>query len=342
MDKKACIVGCGGIAQVHARVLSSLPGVRFTACADILPEKAEALEKQYGCRAYSSLEEMLEKERPDAVHLCTPHYLHTPEALYAAERGVAVLSEKPPAISFEQLRALEKAAEKVPVGVCFQNRYNPVIKKLREMLESRAFGELTGLRAFMTWKRGKEYYRENWRGSFQTEGGSALINQAVHSLDLLVTLLGRPDTVEAMMANHHLRGVIDTEDTVSVYLRRGNVNALLFASTAHSADAPVLLEAQTERAVLRVEEDRLEILSGGRREALVLPEDEKLGKSYWGAGHKACIADFYQSLEESRVFKNALGHCTDTLETLLSIYEDCKNDIRYSGKNGTEPIKGRS
>lgn len=330
MNKKVCIVGCGGIAQVHARVLSELPGVTFAACADILPEKAEALSKQYGCRAYSCMEEMLEKERPDAVHLCTPHYLHTPEALYAAERNIAVLSEKPPVISRKQLAALEKAAEKVPVGVCFQNRYNPVVRRLRDILEDKSFGSLTGLRAFMTWKRDENYYHQNWRGSFETEGGSALINQAVHSLDLLVTLLGCPDTTEAMMANHHLRGVIDTEDTVSVFLRRGDVNALLFASTAHSADSPVILEAQTGQAVLRVEEDRLEIIRGREREALILPEDEKLGKSYWGAGHKACIADFYRCLNDGSTFPNSLENCKDTLNTLLSVYEQCRGKIQYS------------
>ncbi len=332
MKKKVCIIGCGNIANVHAQVLTSLENVQLTACCDIIPEKAKAFAEKYGCRAYTNAEEMLDQEQPFAAHLCTPHYLHTPQARMCAARGIQVLTEKPPVISRDQLRHLREAAEQVRVGVCFQNRYNPVIRKLQQLLEEKIYGALTGLRAFMTWQRNEDYYHGTWRGSFVTEGGSALINQAVHSLDLLVLLLGCPEVTEAMMANHHLRNVIGTEDTVSVYLRRGNVNALLFASTAHSANSPVIIEAQTEQAVLRVEEDRLEIIRGSEREVLVFPEDEKLGKSYWGAGHSMCISDFYRCLDEGLPFRNDLAHCSDTLETLLTIYDECRGKIRYSDR----------
>ena len=89
------VVGCGGIAQVHGTVLQHLEGVELVGCADIKPERAQAFAETYGGRAYSSMEELLEHEQLDAVHLCTPHYLHTPMARLAAEKGIHVFTEKP-------------------------------------------------------------------------------------------------------------------------------------------------------------------------------------------------------------------------------------------------------
>ena len=312
---------------MHAKVLSELPDVEIAACADPVTEKAAALAEKYGCRSYSSTEEMLDREMPDAVHLCTPHYLHTPHALYAAERGIAVFSEKPPVISPEQLEQLKKAAEKVPVSVCFQNRTNPSVRFIRKALEESSFGRLLGLRAFVTWSRGGAYYENNWRGSFSTEGGGALINQAIHTLDLAVYLLGMPDITEAAMANRHLRGVIETEDTAEIYLKKGDVPALLYVSTAACADAPVLFEVTCEKAVLRAENDRVDIIRPEGTESMKLPEDERLGKSYWGAGHKACISNFYECLKNGTEAPSSLRLCENTLRVMLNIYSRCRDSL---------------
>ena len=131
------VVGCGGIAQVHGTVLQHLEGVELVGCADIKPERAQAFAETYGGRAYSSMEELLEGEQLDAVHLCTPHYLHTPMAKLAASRGLHVFTEKPPVMTWEQwaeFRQLEQAPTRV--GVCFQNRYNPSVQLLRAVLAS--------------------------------------------------------------------------------------------------------------------------------------------------------------------------------------------------------------
>ena len=112
------LIGCGGISAVHAHVLGELENTELTACADILPERAE----RYGCRAYTDWLTMLDREKLDAVHLCTPHHLHPIMAEEAARRGVWVFTEKPPAIDAEGWEAVKRAAERVPVGICFQNR----------------------------------------------------------------------------------------------------------------------------------------------------------------------------------------------------------------------------
>lgn len=316
------IVGCGGIAQVHAQVLRELPDTELTACADIKAEKAAAFSQKYGCRAYRSMEEMLEKEALDAMHLCTPHDLHAPMALFAAEKGAAVFTEKPPIISREQWAMLEEAAKKAPLGVCFQNRYNPNVQRAAELIQSGQWGRPLGARAFVTWQRDKAYYTgSDWRGAWSTEGGGTLINQAVHTLDLLVFLLGRPSASQTFMANRHLKDVIQVEDTVEARLTLGGVPALLYASNAYAANAPVLLEIQLEKAALRLEDGEMEIRADGHVQRFSFAMDQALGKGYWGNGHLACIRDFYRCLSSGAPYMNRLENVRDTAMLLMDMYD---------------------
>lgn len=316
------IVGCGGIAQVHAAVLDRLEQTALVACADIAPERAEAMAAKYGCRAYASMEAMLDAERLDAVHLCTPHHLHAPMAEAAAGRGVAVFTEKPPVTGRDQWEQLRRAAARVPLGVCFQNRYRPNVIRLRQLLSEETFGAPVGARAFVTWRREAPYYRDSgWRGAWATEGGGALINQSIHTLDLLVWLLGAPQAVEARLANHHLKGVIEVEDTVEAYLVLGGKPAVFYATNAYTQDAPVFLEVQAERATLRLSGDALEIARDGDVRRETFPQPETLGKGYWGNGHLPCIEDFYRCLASGAPYGNDLASFADTVEAMLQIYE---------------------
>ncbi|MDD6032061.1 MAG: Gfo/Idh/MocA family oxidoreductase, partial [Oscillospiraceae bacterium] len=171
--KRAAIVGCGGISAVHAAVLNALEGVKLVACADIRPERAEAMAEKYGLHAYDSLESMLDAEQIDVLHICTPHYLHVPMAAEAHRRGIHVFTEKPPAISKEQEAELFAIASDggARIGVCFQNRYIEAARKLKSMVDSGETGRILGIRGFVTWARDERYYVESgWRGKLATEG----------------------------------------------------------------------------------------------------------------------------------------------------------------------------
>ena len=319
------LVGCGGIAQVHGAALQELPGVELTACADIRPERARDFAEKYGGRAYASLEEMLEGERLDSLHICTPHSLHTPMAKLAAGRGIHVFTEKPPVIRWDQWREFQEL-EKAPVrvGVCFQNRYNQSVHLLKEVLASGEAGKVLGARAFVTWHREAPYYTESgWRGSLKTEGGGVLINQSIHTLDLLVQFLGKPTYAEAAMSNHHLGGVIEVEDTMEAYLTFGDVHALFYATTAHCVDSPVLIELECEKVTIRMEEGELHLAwkDGTRQDfSLVPPKSPAAGKAYWGASHGLCIRDFYESLRKNLPFLNSISGVRDTVELMLETY----------------------
>lgn len=325
---KCAIVGCGSIAQVHAAVLSQLETAELLAFADIRPERSESLAKTYGGHAYASLEELLEHEEIDVLHLCTPHYLHTPMAKQAAEKGVHVFSEKPPVIDENQWQEFKTLGEKVRVGVCFQNRYNPSVQLLHRLLASGEPGEILGARAFVTWHRDAPYYTESgWRGALATEGGGVLINQSVHTLDLLGQFLGRADKVNASMANHHLKDVIEVEDTFEANVDFGGRRAVFFATTAHCADSPVLVELVCENCTIRMEEQEVSVRwKNGSREyrKLAPPASPATGKAYWGASHGLCIADFYHSVLTGSPFPNDIPGITDTVELMLAAYRSAR------------------
>lgn len=318
------LIGCGGISTVHAPVLGELDDTELVACSDIIPDRA----KRYGCAAYTDWQEMLEKEKPDAVHICTPHYLHPVMVSEAARRGIAVFTEKPPAIDAEGWETVKQAAKRVPVGICFQNRYHPHIQTCKRFLREGTYGELKGIRAFVTWSRSEEYYAAaDWKGKWATEGGGAMINQAIHTLDLMIGFLGLPDRTEAVLRNHHLRGAIEVEDTAEAYMSKGNIPALFYASTAYSQDAQVMLELHLEQAVIRIEGDLMTVTKDGQKQEFTCMTDPALGRSYWGAGHKACIADFYRSIENGTPYGNDPASCDATMRTLLKIYEQGKQQL---------------
>lgn len=324
---KSAIVGCGGIAQVHANVLTHLDSTDLTACADIRMERAEKMGIEYGCRAYSSLEEMLEHEEIDILHICTPHYLHTPMAKLAANKGIKIFTEKPPVISYEQWEEFSSLGKKTTVGICFQNRYNASVQYIKKLLDSGESGKILGARAFVTWCRGKDYYTDSgWRGSLRTEGGGVLINQSIHTLDLLIYFMGKPLFAEASCANHHLKNVIEVEDTMEAYLDFGNARALFFASTAYSTDSPVMLELNCENMTIKMEEHEVTIIhKNGRIDRLSFSASATaIGKAYWGNGHYTCIEDFYKKVSNGEEPAIGIKEVEATVKAMLAMYSSAR------------------
>lgn len=330
------IVGCGAIAQVHAECLKKLVNHKLVAFADVIRERAEKYAIQYDGNAYDSYEMMLENEDIDVIHICTPHYLHVPIAVYALEHGIHVFMEKPPVISVDQLKQLEMIDTDKYLGFCFQNRYNPSVILVKKLLESGEVGKINGARAIVTWNRATSYYTESlWRGLIETEGGGALINQSIHTLDLLTYFLGAPISVDAVMANHHLKGKIEVEDMMEAFIRfEGDKNACFYATTAYVEDVPPIIEISCQHRIIRIEEMEVTYyFKDGTVEKIHVESDEKLGKSYWGAGHRNCIVDFYQSIEKDIPFPLELSNVKETILLMLGMYDSAntRNEIILNG-----------
>lgn len=321
------IVGCGAIAKVHADCVEKSGNHRLVAFADRIKERAEQFAISYKGTAYASFEEMLEKETIDILHICTPHDLHVPMAVYALEHGLHVFMEKPPVISLEQLQQLESVQSDRYLGFCFQNRYNPSILKVKKLLESGEVGEIYGARGIVSWSRLASYYTQSeWRGKLSTEGGGVLINQSVHTMDLMAYFLGTPLSVDAVMANHHLKNVIEVEDTMEAYIRfEGERKACFYATTAYVDNMPPIIEIACEDRAIRIEDlDVTYYYKDGKVERLPIEDKERLGKGYWGSGHKDCIEDFYHSIEKKISFALDLPNIRETILLMLGMYESAK------------------
>lgn len=333
---KISLVGCGGISHAHIKSIQDNTGARLISVADIKIERAKKVAAETGAVPYASLDEMLDAEKPDVLHICTPHYLHTPMALNALERGIHVLIEKPCSVSLQELESLRAAQKRtgLKVGTCFQNRYNYSALQLQTLLQDEEkHGKLLSTRGFVTWKRGEDYYSDDWHGTLAKECGGVLINQAIHTLDMLQLVAGGLTGVTGHIANDHLKGVIEVEDTASALLDfASGVGGVFYSTVAYTADAPVFMEFNCEKAVFRIEGDNLyEIEKDGKITTInsFEPKDYP-GKVCWGTGHSALICDFYASILEDRPFTIDAFAGGKAVEVVLAIYESAKTGKRVA------------
>lgn len=328
----SAIIGCGSIAATHVKCIQTMVEHKLIAFVDSKLDRAQTFSNRYGGRAYSSLEALLDNEDIDVIHVCTPHYLHTPMAIYGLQHGVHVFMEKPPVISREQLEQLKSVKSHKQLGFCFQNRYNPSIIKVKEMLESGVAGNILGARGYVTWNRPENYYASSdWRGKLEYEGGGVLINQSIHTMDLLQYLIGDyPVSIDAMVTNHHLKGKIDVEDTMSAYITYPKAVAIFYASTSYIADSAPIIEICCENMTIRIEEFEVTCFHKNKEsEKILIHRKEGYGKTYWGAGHQNCIQDFYNSIEKNQDFFLDLDEVETTIQLMLGAYESGRTGKEY-------------
>ena len=310
----ACIVGYGAIGPVHADALSHIDNAKLYAICDIDREIADKAAQEFGAISYYDYDECIRDKNIDVIHICTPHYLHYEMICKALESGKRVVAEKPAVMTAEEFDKLCKNYDLTKVFPILQNRTNTSITELEKIIaEDNTLGELNGIKGFVTWKRDADYYNSAaWRGTKAYEGGGVLINQAVHTLDLMVHFAGGAKSVSASCSNLSLNGVIDVEDTVAARISfESGATGVFFATNAYYDSTPVMLELDFEKAKFRYADGKL--FRNG--ELLVTDSSEYMGKSYWGNGHTKTIADFYSGSRFS------LADIKDTMNLMFGIYE---------------------
>ncbi len=330
---KINLIGCGNIAKCHLSAIASMKskGVTLTAVTDIVPEKAKNTAEKFNCNYYCDYIQMLEEERPDVVHICTPHYLHVPMAVEALKRNINVILEKPCATSFENLKELIFAEEssKARLAVCFQNRYNPSTVFLKDIIDNEKFGKVLTSRAILTWKRDADYYSaDSWRGTWAEECGGVLINQAIHTHDLMQYLLNKTTkTVDAHISNFHLKDDIEVEDTASVYFTyTDGTRAVYFATNALGESMSPFIDFVCENATVRLEGDNVYKIADNKCELIFSDSEEtqNVGKKEWGNSHAHLISDFYDCVKNDTDFSLNSKEAGRAVFELLSAYESSK------------------
>jgi predicted dehydrogenase len=204
----------------HLAKETSLAEVTFVGVADVVPAAVDAASAQYGIPGFYGYQQLIDSGKCEAVLIATPHPFHAPIALYAIERGLHVLSEKPIAVTVREADRMIDAAAKagVKLGVMFQTRLEPAMRQAHQLLQEGAIGRVyRSVLVANHWYRTQAYYDSgSWRGTWKGEGGGILMNQSPHSMDIFIWLGGKPTRVLARAETRAHR--IEVEDTVEALL----------------------------------------------------------------------------------------------------------------------------
>ena len=187
------IVGCGMIANFHAKAIADVPGAKLVACYDKMPASAERLAASTGCKPYQDLDAMLADPAVEVVVIGTPSGAHMDPAVAAARAGKHVIVEKPLEITLRRCDTIIDECRKagVVLSTIFPSRFHGSSIELKKAVDGDRFGRLTLGDAYVKWFRTQQYYDSGaWRGTWELDGGGALMNQAIHSVDLLAWLMG--------------------------------------------------------------------------------------------------------------------------------------------------------
>ncbi len=256
------IVGCGVIGPIHAEAIASLPDAQLAAVTDIIPERAQKLADQYGATPYTDLQEMLMRERLDVVIICTPSGMHGEQACQVMRSGRHVIVEKPVEISLaaidEMLRVQQETG--VKLAVISQHRFDPASRQVHDLLEEKAFGRLVLGNVIVPWWRSQGYYDSGaWRGTWELDGGGVLMNQSIHSIDLLQWFMGPVKSIYAYMDT--LAHRMETEDVAVAVLRFTNgALGTIAATTGAYPGVTTRIEVFGDRGSAVIENDNLSYL----------------------------------------------------------------------------------
>jgi UDP-N-acetyl-2-amino-2-deoxyglucuronate dehydrogenase len=300
------LIGGGNITDTHARAARAIAGVEIAAIYGTNASKVNGLCREHGGTPYLDFAAFLAHRPMDLVAIGSPSGLHAAQGIAAAQRGLHVLTEKPIDISTRRADDLIQATDRagVKLGVLFQDRVKPGIRELRDWIRARVLGRPLLADAKVKWYRPPEYYSgSRWRGTITLDGGGAVINQAVHTLDLLLWLLGDVVRVQARTAT--ALHAIEVEDTAIAVLEFGSgALGVIQATTAAYPGYARRIEITGTEGTVILEQDR--ILAANLRHPHSIPRaaaaDENQSASSAVVsdvrGHQALFEDFLRAVEQ--------------------------------------------
>lgn len=327
------IIGTGVGANFCAEGLSMITDTgiaKLVAVTSRREERAKEFASKWNLDLwYTDHKEMLEKAPIDAVIISVPHYLHYPMAIDAIKADKHTLVDKPMAINLKEADEMINEAKKrdVKLGVNLQSRFDSTFRKVKEAVEEGRFGRLILGEAYVKWFRTQEYYESSsWRGRWTTEGGGALINQAIHTIDLLLWIMGPPKYLWAQIDT--VAHKIEVEDLAVAAIRFENdALGVIEGSTATYPGLPTQLEIHGTKGTAIIEGEVLKRWSVlGEKEVIV--EKAKEGLQSWArpelvpaTNHAALVKDFAEAvLNDREPFVNGIEG-RRSLEIIMAIYK---------------------
>jgi UDP-N-acetyl-2-amino-2-deoxyglucuronate dehydrogenase len=341
------VVGAGVIGQHHARVISELEDAELAVVVDRTEETARKLADSYDAAPLVKLDDALAQSDVDVCAICTPSGIHAEQAAAALEAGKHVIVEKPVDVSLEAARRLAHAETRSSglATVISQHRFDPSSLAVHEAVRAGSLGVVTSGVATVSWWRSQAYYDSGgWRGTWDLDGGGSLMNQSIHTLDLLVWMLGRPVEVAAYTARL-AHTDIEVEDTAVATVRFDNgALGVVHATTAAYPGLTARLQIHGSQGSAVIDDDRLTYFHAqsldpgseapaygagpsGNQASLLLPDSGNGTGQTAGSdpaalsnAHSRQYADFIDAIRRGRTPSVTVGDACTTLAVVLAIY----------------------
>ena len=303
------IIGCGMIANFHSKAIADVRGARLAACFDMIPAAAERFAAANGCQAYSSLKAMLATPDVDVVTIGTPSGAHQEPAVAAAKAGKHVIVEKPLEVTLKRCDAIVRACEEsgVVLSTIFPSRFHESSRLIKKAIDTGRFGKLSVGDAYVKWFRTQEYYDSGaWRGTWKLDGGGALMNQAIHSVDLLTWLMGPVASITAHTATvAHER--IEVEDVAMAAIRfASGALGVIEATTAAYPGALKRIEVHGSKGSAVLEEEDIvtwDFVKTTKSDAALRERMQGKTKTGGGAADPAAIGHHGHTMQFKDVVK---------------------------------------
>lgn len=343
------MIGCGMISRFHQRAIKDVRGAELIGCYDRSPEATERFAEDAGIVAYESLDEMLADENIDAVSIGTPSGAHMEPAVAAASAGKHVIVEKPLEITLKRCDKVIAACEKknVKLATIFPSRFHPASQTLKKAIDGGRFGRLTLGDAYIKWFRTQEYYDSGaWRGTWKLDGGGALMNQAIHTVDLLQWLMGDVQEISALTDTlAHER--IEVEDVAVATLRFANgALGVIEATTAAYPGYLKRVEIHGSEGSASIEEEDIKTWDFAKSKAADRKIQDEMAQRKSGGGgasdpaaighhgHALQFTDFLKAIQKDGTPAVDGHEGRKAVEIILAIYKSA-----ISGKPVKLPLR---
>src|SRR5947209_788530 len=325
------IIGCGVIGRIHAQAITSLPDAQLVAVADSIPERAQELAEEFHVTPYSDFQEMLAHEKLDVVDIGTPSGQHGEHAYQVMRSGRHVIVEKPMEIRRAAIEEMLQVQQEtgVKLAVISQHRFDPVTRQVHDLIEEQAFGRLVLGNAIIPWWRYQAYYDSGaWRGTWELDGGGVLMNQAIHSIDLLQWLMGPVKSVFAYTDTLVHR--METEDVAVAVLRFTNgALGTMAATTGAYPGVTTRIELFGDAGSAVIENDILAYLHLARDDHEEAVSDGATSEPRKQEGNADSIA-------QERAALSLRSHVLQTADMIRAIRED--GTPLVDGQAGRQPV----
>jgi len=343
------VVGLG-MGRHHCRSAMESKGIRLVAVCDTDEERLNPAAKQFECKAYTSFDDLLADDEVDIVSIATPSGMHAKMGVQAADAGKHIVVEKPADIKPERIDALNEAGRrnKIKIGGIFQSRLSPLNNRIRDAIQAGRLGNLVGIHGHLPWWRAQSYYEGphgSWKGTWDMDGGGSLMNQGVHTVDLIQWLGGRVKSVMGMSGvfGHE----IEAEDQTVALLRfeNGALGTIYTTTCCYPGydqlvtiygskgsvmkNASELLNWRIQGEKEKEEEEEMLGIFGGKKDKENVSADPMAVSS---DGHTQIFEDMAAAIQEDRDPMISLDSARHAVEIINAIFE--------SGREGKEVTVG--